>query len=111
MVAFGAAVGIEWAGEVVETGSEVQGFKAGERVMCSGNAAMPNTRSAIGSRPSHSRRHELRAGAVLPVALATLHNALVTRAPQAGDSAMIQGASSGVGLMGLQIANSLAPSR
>ena len=34
----GALVGIEWAGEVVETGAEVQGgFKPGDRVMCSGN--------------------------------------------------------------------------
>src|SRR5436305_15013305 len=32
----GAAVGLEWAGEVVETGSEVKEYKPGERVMCSG---------------------------------------------------------------------------
>src|SRR5262249_20339984 len=43
--------------------------------------------------------------AILPVALTTLHNALVTAGRlQAGESVMIQGASSGVGLMGLQIA-------
>jgi NADPH2:quinone reductase len=41
----------------------------------------------------------------LPVALATMHNAVVTVGGlQAGQSVMIQGASSGVGLMGLQIA-------
>ena len=32
----GAPVGIEWAGEVVETGAEVEGYKPGDRVMCSG---------------------------------------------------------------------------
>src|SRR5436305_11534586 len=33
----GAPVGIDWAGEVVEAGAEVQGgFKPGDRVMCSG---------------------------------------------------------------------------
>src|SRR5262249_23535241 len=32
----GAAVGLEWAGEVVETGAEVTGYRPGERVMCSG---------------------------------------------------------------------------
>ena len=32
----GAAVGLEWAGEVVETGAEVKGYKPGDRVMCSG---------------------------------------------------------------------------
>jgi NADPH2:quinone reductase len=43
--------------------------------------------------------------ATLPVALATMHNAVVTNgALQAGQSVMIQGASSGVGLMAMQIA-------
>src|SRR5206468_8495017 len=43
--------------------------------------------------------------AVLPVALNTLHNALITKGRlAAGESVLIQGASSGVGLMGLQIA-------
>jgi NADPH2:quinone reductase len=105
----GAAVGIEWAGEVVETGSEVQGLKAGERVMCSGNGGYAEY--AVGD---WGRVHPIPDGmsfeqaAVLPVALATLHNALVTAGRlKAGDSAMIQGASSGVGLMGLQIAKFL----
>src|SRR5262245_62746289 len=43
--------------------------------------------------------------ATLPVALAALHNWLITAGRmQRGESVMIQGASSGVGLMGLQIA-------
>jgi len=43
--------------------------------------------------------------ATLPVSLITLHNALFTAGRLvAGESVMIQGASSGVGLMGLQIA-------
>ena len=43
--------------------------------------------------------------ATLPVSLITLHNALVTAGRlQSGETVMIQGASSGVGLMGLQIA-------
>ena len=43
--------------------------------------------------------------ATLPVALTTMHNAVVTNgALQAGQSVMIQGASSGVGLMAMQIA-------
>src|SRR6202007_422504 len=43
--------------------------------------------------------------ATLPVALATMHNAVVTNgALQAGQSVLIQGASSGVGLMAMQIA-------
>src|SRR5260370_29600099 len=43
--------------------------------------------------------------ATLPVALLTLHNALVTAGRlKRGENVMIQGASSGVGLKGLQIA-------
>ena len=43
--------------------------------------------------------------ATLPVALQTMHNAVVTAGRlKAGESVLIQGASSGVGLMGLQIA-------
>jgi NADPH:quinone reductase len=43
--------------------------------------------------------------ATLPVALATMHNAVVTNgALEAGQSVLIQGASSGVGLMAMQIA-------
>ena len=32
----GAPVGLEWAGEVVEAGAEGEGYKPGDRVMCSG---------------------------------------------------------------------------
>jgi len=46
--------------------------------------------------------------ATLPVAVATMHDALVTNGKlKPGDSVMIQGASSGVGLMALQIAKHL----
>jgi NADPH2:quinone reductase len=43
--------------------------------------------------------------ATLPVALQTMHDALVTNGRlRAGESVLIQGASSGVGLMGMQVA-------
>ena len=46
--------------------------------------------------------------ATLPIALKTMHDALVGNGRlQAGESVLIQGASSGVGLMGLQIAKHL----
>src|SRR5262249_30912865 len=102
----GARVGLEWAGEVAETGAEVTGFRPGERVMCSGNGGYADYGGA-----AYGRVTPIPAGmsfeqaAVLPVALATLHNALVTAGRlRKGESVMIQGASSGVGLMGLQIA-------
>jgi NADPH2:quinone reductase len=44
-------------------------------------------------------------GTTLPLALQTMHDAIVTQARlQPGESIMVQGASSGVGLMGLQLA-------
>src|SRR5438477_9512155 len=102
----GAAVGLEWAGEVVATGDEVEGYAPGERVMCSGSGGY-----AEYAVTDWGRVNPMPAGmsfetaATLPVAIATLHNALVTAGRFKHDeSVMIQGASSGVGLMGLQIA-------
>jgi NADPH2:quinone reductase len=108
----GALVGIEWAGEVVETGAEVQsyqgqgGFKPGDRVMCSGNGGYAEYAvSDFGRVNLIPDGLSFEQAAVLPVGLTTLHNALVTAGRlKAGESVMIQGASSGVGLMGLQIA-------
>jgi NADPH2:quinone reductase len=34
----GTIIGLEWSGEVVEVGAEVQGLEPGDRVMCSGNS-------------------------------------------------------------------------
>ena len=103
----GAPVGIDWAGEVVETGAEVQGgFKPGDRVMCSGNGGYAEYAVSDWGRVNPMPDGmSFEQAATLPVALITLHNALVTAGRlKAGESVMIQGASSGVGLMGLQIA-------
>src|SRR6516225_3951429 len=102
----GAAVGLEWAGEVVETGAEVNGYKPGDRVMCSGTGGYAEYAVSdwgrVNPMPSDMSFEQ---AATLPVSLMTLHNALVTAGRlRAGESVMIQGASSGVGLMGLQIA-------
>ena len=103
----GAPVGIDWAGEVVEAGAEVQGgFKPGDRVMCSGTGGYAEYAvSDWGRVNAMPAGMSFEQAATLPVALATLHNALVTAGRlTAGERVMIQGASSGVGLMGLQIA-------
>jgi NADPH:quinone reductase-like Zn-dependent oxidoreductase len=102
----GAPVGIEWAGEVVETGAEVSGYKPGDRVMCSGTGGYAEYAvSDWGRTNAIPDGLDFENAAVLPVALITLHNALMTAGRlRAGESVLIQGASSGVGLMGLQIA-------
>jgi NADPH2:quinone reductase len=102
----GAVLGMEWAGEVAEVGPQAKGVKPGDKVMGSGGAAFAEYTLADHGRlfrtPSNMNFEE---AATLPVALATMHNAVVTNgALKPGQSVLIQGASSGVGLMALQIA-------
>jgi NADPH2:quinone reductase len=102
----GTVLGMEWSGEVAELGPDARGVKLGEKVMGSGAAAFAEYTLADHGRlfkiPEGMRFEE---AATLPVALTTMHNAVVTNgALQAGQSVLIQGASSGVGLMALQIA-------
>ncbi len=102
----GAVLGLEFAGEVVETGAEVTGFKPGDRVMASGAAAYAEYAVADWGRvmPIPAGMSFVQA-ATLPVALQTMHDAVVTHGQAgAGSAVMIQGASSGVGLMAMQIA-------
>jgi NADPH2:quinone reductase len=103
----GTIVGFEWSGEVEEVGAEVRNVKPGDRVMCSGNGGYAEYAVAdwgcVAPIPANNLSFEQ--AATLPSALQTMHDALVTNGRLVtGDSVLIQGASSGVGLMGLQIA-------
>jgi NADPH:quinone reductase len=104
----GTVLGMEWAGEIAEVGPDARGVKTGDRVMGSGAAAFAEYTLADHGRlfripPNANMNFE--EAATLPVALATMHNAVVTNgALQPGQSVLIQGASSGVGLMAMQIA-------
>ncbi|HEY8337151.1 MAG TPA: zinc-binding dehydrogenase [Tardiphaga sp.] len=104
----GTVLGMEWAGEVAELGPDARGVKVGDRVMGSGAAAFAEYTLADHGRVFHipsNANMSLEEAATLPVALTTMHNALVTNGGlQPGQSVLIQGASSGVGLMALQIA-------
>ena len=102
----GTVLGMEWAGEVAELGPEARGIKIGDKIMGSGGAAFAEYTLADHGRlfrsPSNMNFEE---AATLPVALATMHNAVVTNgALRPGQTVLIQGASSGVGLMAMQIA-------
>jgi len=104
----GTVLGMEWAGEIAELGPDARGLKVGERVMGSGGAAFAEYTLADHGRlfriPGNANMN-FEEAATLPVALATMHNAVVTSgALQPGQSVLIQGASSGVGLMAMQIA-------
>ncbi|WP_375457835.1 zinc-binding dehydrogenase [uncultured Enterovirga sp.] len=102
----GTIPGLEWAGEVAEAGPKAGGFAVGDRVMCSGSGGYAEYAVA-----DHGRTNPIPAGmsfetaTTLPIALQTMHDAIVTQGRlQPGESIMIQGASTGVGLMALQIA-------
>ena len=102
----GTVLGMEWAGDVAEIGPDATGVAVGDRVMGSGAAAFADYTLA-----DHGRLFHMPSGmsyedaCTLPVAITTMHNAVVTVGTlQAGQSTLIQGASSGVGLMALQIA-------
>ena len=104
----GTVLGMEWAGEIAELGPDAKGVKVGEHVMGSGGAAFAEYTLADHGRlfriPGNANMN-FEEAATLPVALATMHNAVVTNgALQAGQTVLIQGASSGVGLMAMQIA-------
>jgi len=102
----GAVLGLECAGEVVSVGAEVSGLKAGDRVMASGGGCYAEYAVADWGRvvPIPAGLSFAQAAA-LPVALQTMHDAVVTHGGAgAGSAVMIQGASSGVGLMAMQIA-------
>jgi NADPH2:quinone reductase len=101
----GQILGLEWSGEVVET--QVAGFKPGDRVMGSGAGAFAEYLAVDFGRVNAIARDSMTfdEAATLPVALQTMHDAVVTHGRVGpGQSVMILGASSGVGLMGLQIA-------
>ena len=102
----GATVGLEWAGEVMETGAEAKGIWPGEEVICSGTGGYAEYAVCdFGRVLPKPKGMSFEEAATLPIALSTLHNALITAGRlKAGESVLIQGASSGVGLMGLQIA-------
>jgi NADPH2:quinone reductase len=103
----GAVLGLEAAGEVLALGAEVDGMRVGDRVMCSGAGAFAERMVADAGRvtpiPGEALGFEQAAG--LPVALQTMHDAVITHGQlRPGGTVLVQGASSGVGLMAMQIA-------
>ncbi len=106
----GTIVGMEFSGEIIKCGENVKNFSIGDRVMCSGASVWAEYATADYGRvikiPNNNM--DFVTASTLPIALATMHNAIVTIGNfTKGETILIQGASSGVGLMGLQIAKHL----
>ncbi|MBX9701228.1 MAG: zinc-binding dehydrogenase, partial [Acetobacteraceae bacterium] len=96
-------------GEVLAVGAEVPAgaVTPGQRVMCSGAGGYAEYAVADWGRvsPLPDANMSWEQAATLPVALQTMHDAVVTNGGlQRGEAILIQGASSGVGLLGMQIA-------
>lgn len=103
----GKIIGMEWAGEVVAVGRSAQRFRPGDRVMCGGTEAFAEFAVTDWGRacPMPTNAISFEQAAALPIALQTMHDAVVTNGRLvAGETVLVQGASSGVGLMALQIA-------
>jgi NADPH:quinone reductase len=102
----GARLGLECAGEIEAVGSGVSGIKPGDRVLASAAGGFAEYVLTDAGRvhriPANNMTYEQ--AACLPVALQTMHNAIITAGRmKRGDTLLMQGASSGVGLMGMQI--------
>src|SRR3984957_3394728 len=109
----GARIGLECAGEVEAVGSEVTGIKPGDRVMATAPGGIAEYAVTDFVRvhriPANNMTYEQ--AACFPVALGTMHNAVVTAGLlKRGETLLMQGASSGVGLMGMQIAKLMGAS-
>jgi NADPH:quinone reductase-like Zn-dependent oxidoreductase len=103
----GAIIGLEWSGEVVEAGRGVESLKPGQRVMCSGTGGYAEFAVADAQRctPIPANNMTFEQAATLPIGLQTMHDAIMTQGRMtAGASVLIQAASAGVGIIGVQIA-------
>jgi NADPH2:quinone reductase len=106
----GTVAGLEWSGEVAGVGANVRGIRDGDRVMCAGSGGYAEYAVTDHGRvfpiPANNLSYE--EAATLPVGLTTMHDAIVTNGRlQPGETILVQGASSGVGLLGMQIAKQL----
>jgi len=103
----GTVLGSEWSGVVDAVGPEVADFAVGDRVM---GASASSFAEYVCVHAAHvlkipDANMSFEQAACFPVAMRTMHNAVVTEGGlQPGETVLIQGASSGVGLLGMQIA-------
>ena len=106
-------IGGEFAGEIVELGEAVEDLKVGDKVMCRGGSGWAEYAVANHKRAIKFNLEQIswEQAASIQGNLQTMHDAIVTNGKFiSGQSVFIQGASSGVGIIGLQIAKALGAS-
>jgi NADPH2:quinone reductase len=98
--------GLEFAGEVAEVGSKVLGVKGGDRVMAMGQGAFAEyARIDYRLLIPVPKTFSWEQAAAAPVALMTMHDAVVTNGRlAAGEAVLVQGVTSGMGIAAFQIA-------
>ena len=105
--------GLEYAGEVVEAGSRVEGFASGDRVMGlvpgGGYAELVSVPQRLALKVPDSLSWQ-EAGAT-PEVYITAHDALLQCNLQAGERVLIHAVGSGVGVAGVQIAKAMGASQ
>ncbi|MCY3507227.1 MAG: NAD(P)H-quinone oxidoreductase [Chloroflexi bacterium] len=105
--------GLEYAGEVVEVGSRVEGFAPGDRVMGlvpgGGYAELVSVPQRLALKVPDSLSWQ-EAGAT-PEVYITAHDALLQCNLQAGERVLIHAVGSGVGVAGVQIAKAMGASQ
>lgn len=111
----GTIPGLEWSGEIVSCGASApERFKPGMRVMASGMGGFAEFAKSDWGRvsPLPDESMSMQEAATLPIALKTMHDAIVTQAGlKKGQNILIVGAASGVGLMGVLMARALGAAR
>ena len=105
----GTVLGSDWSGVVEAVGPGVANAREGDRVMGASPSAFAEYVTVHAAHilpiPEGMSFEE---ATCFPVGLRTMHNALVTVGGlQSGQTVMIQGASSGMGILGLQAAKAL----
>ena len=107
-------IGGEFAGKIIELGKSVSNFNIGDKVMCRGSSGWAEYAVANFKRMVKFDLDKIswEQGAAIQGNLQTMHDAIVTNGKFVkGQTVFIQGATSGVGLIGLQIAKSLGASK
>ena len=107
-------LGATCCGKIVEIGDNASGFSVGDKVVAQGSGGWAQFCAADYRRvlPIPSPEMSLLQSGAYNSAVLTMHDAIVTNGQiKKGQNILIQGASSGVGLMGLQIAKYLGANK
>jgi len=100
-------VGYQAAGEVVEVGAEVEGFKVGDKVATTGAHGSHAAYRAVAARTAWRVPEGLdcKRASVIPVTFGTAHDCLFEFGRlKAGETVLVQAGASGVGVAAIQLA-------